>query len=37
MQRLRALPARVVHGGHCKSFGRERLIELANGYLKKFD
>lgn len=37
MQRLRELPARVVHGGHCGSFGRERLIELADAYLKRFD
>jgi glyoxylase-like metal-dependent hydrolase (beta-lactamase superfamily II) len=36
MERLRALPARVVHGGDCKSFGRDRLIELADAYLKKF-
>ncbi|MDH0744924.1 MBL fold metallo-hydrolase [Pseudomonas sp. GD03842] len=37
MHRLRELPVRVVHGGHCASFGRERLIELVDGYLKKFD
>jgi glyoxylase-like metal-dependent hydrolase (beta-lactamase superfamily II) len=33
MQRLRELPVRVVHGGHDASFGRERLIELANAYI----
>ncbi|MEX2649211.1 MAG: MBL fold metallo-hydrolase [Alphaproteobacteria bacterium] len=33
MERLRTLPVRVVHGGHFPSFGRERLIELADAYL----
>jgi glyoxylase-like metal-dependent hydrolase (beta-lactamase superfamily II) len=33
MERLRALPVRVVHGGHGESFGRARLIELVDGYL----
>lgn len=33
MERLRALPVRVVHGGHGESFGRERLIALIDGYL----
>jgi glyoxylase-like metal-dependent hydrolase (beta-lactamase superfamily II) len=33
MQRLRALPVRVVHGGHDASFGRERLIKLIDTYL----
>lgn len=33
MRRLRGMPARVVHGGHDQSFGRERLVELADGYL----
>jgi glyoxylase-like metal-dependent hydrolase (beta-lactamase superfamily II) len=33
MQRLRDVPARVVHGGHAPSFGRERLVEPADGYL----
>jgi glyoxylase-like metal-dependent hydrolase (beta-lactamase superfamily II) len=37
MQRLRALPVRVVHGGHGKSFGRQRLVELVDGYLARFD
>lgn len=35
MQRLRELPVRVVHAGHDPSFGRERLIELADAYLAK--
>ncbi len=35
MKRLRELPVRVVHGGHDPSFGRDRLIELADGYLRK--
>jgi glyoxylase-like metal-dependent hydrolase (beta-lactamase superfamily II) len=35
MRRLRTLPVRVVHGGHCPSFGRRRLIELVDAYLAK--
>lgn len=34
MHRLRTLPVRVVHGGHEDSFGRERLIEIAEKYLE---
>jgi glyoxylase-like metal-dependent hydrolase (beta-lactamase superfamily II) len=34
MQRLREVPARVVHGGHDESFGRERLLELIDGYVR---
>lgn len=34
MERLRNLPVRVVHGGHEKSFGRDRHIELIDTYLK---
>ncbi|MGH6720420.1 MAG: MBL fold metallo-hydrolase [Alphaproteobacteria bacterium] len=34
MERLRAMPVRVVHGGHAPSFGRERLVALADGYLR---
>jgi len=33
MERLRALPVRVVHGGHFPSFGRERFIALIDDYL----
>jgi glyoxylase-like metal-dependent hydrolase (beta-lactamase superfamily II) len=33
MRRLRALPVRVVHAGHEPSFGRERLVELAEAYI----
>lgn len=33
MKRLRELPVSIVHAGHEPSFGRERLIELADGYL----
>jgi glyoxylase-like metal-dependent hydrolase (beta-lactamase superfamily II) len=33
MERLRAVPVRVVHGGHFASFGRERFIELIDAYL----
>ena len=37
MKRLRELPVRVVHGGHEPSFGRDRLIEIANDYLTRHD
>ncbi len=33
MQRLLELPVTVVHGGHCGSFGRDRLREIATAYL----
>ena len=33
MERLRALPARVVHGGHFPSFGRERMVALIEEYV----
>ena len=33
MKRLRDLPVSVVHAGHNPSFGRQKLIELANAYL----
>lgn len=33
VKRLRELPVTVVHGGHDPSFGRERLVELADAYL----
>lgn len=33
MKRLRDQPAEVVHPGHDPSFGRDRLVELADGYL----
>ncbi len=35
MRRLSKLPVRVVHAGHNPSFGRERLRELADAYLKR--
>jgi len=34
MERLREVPARIVHGGHDDSFGRERLLELIDGYVE---
>ena len=34
MERLRELPVSVVHPGHDPSFGRQRLRELADGYLR---
>ncbi len=33
MERVRALPARTVHGGHFPSFGGERLRELCDEYI----
>ena len=33
IERLRELPVRVVHAGHCPSFGRDRMIEICDGYL----
>jgi glyoxylase-like metal-dependent hydrolase (beta-lactamase superfamily II) len=33
MERLRDLPVSVVHAGHDPSFGRDRLVELAETYL----
>jgi len=35
MERLRALPATVVHAGHDPSFGRDRLRQLATAYLQR--
>jgi glyoxylase-like metal-dependent hydrolase (beta-lactamase superfamily II) len=35
MRRLRDLPVRVVHAGHDPSFGRARLVELADAYLAR--
>jgi glyoxylase-like metal-dependent hydrolase (beta-lactamase superfamily II) len=33
MKRLRDVPAKIVHGGHEESFGRARLVEIADAYL----
>lgn len=33
MERLRRTPARIVHGGHEPSFGRDRLVELIDDYV----
>ena len=35
MKRLKELPVSVVHAGHEPSFGRERLRELADAYLRQ--
>ena len=35
MKRLREMPVQIVHAGHDPSFGRARLIELADAYLAK--
>ena len=37
MKRLRDLPVRTVHGGHDRSFGRDRLLELIDAYLSTRD
>ncbi len=34
MERLREVPVRIVHGGHDDSFGRPRLLELIDGYVR---
>lgn len=34
MERLAALPVRIVHAGHCPSFGQARLRELTAAYLE---
>jgi glyoxylase-like metal-dependent hydrolase (beta-lactamase superfamily II) len=36
MARLKTLPVRVVHAGHDPSFGRERLHQIADRYLAKW-
>jgi glyoxylase-like metal-dependent hydrolase (beta-lactamase superfamily II) len=33
MKRVRELPVSMVHGGHQPSFGRERLVQIADAYL----
>ena len=35
VKRLRDLPVRVVHAGHDPSFGRDRLKQIADAYLKR--
>ena len=35
MERLRALPVSVVHGGHCESFGNERMTNIIDAYLRE--
>jgi glyoxylase-like metal-dependent hydrolase (beta-lactamase superfamily II) len=35
MERLKELPVRIAHGGHGPSFGRERLIAIADDYLRR--
>jgi glyoxylase-like metal-dependent hydrolase (beta-lactamase superfamily II) len=35
MARLRELPVSVVHAGHDPSFGRERLVELCDAYIRR--
>jgi glyoxylase-like metal-dependent hydrolase (beta-lactamase superfamily II) len=35
MRRLQELPVTVVHGGHDPSFGRARLLEICDGYLRR--
>ena len=33
IRRLRELPVTVVHGGHERSFGRDRLVDICDAYL----
>jgi len=35
MERLRTLDVSMVHAGHGESFGRQRMQEIAEGYLRK--
>jgi glyoxylase-like metal-dependent hydrolase (beta-lactamase superfamily II) len=35
MKRLRELPVKLVHGGHDRSFGRARLLEIVDAYLAR--
>ncbi len=37
MRRLLRVPARIVHAGHEPSFGRDRLVALAEAYLRAQD
>jgi len=37
MNKLRELPVQIVHAGHDPSFGKERLHELIDAYLKHRD
>ena len=37
MKKLRELPVQVVHAGHDPSFGKQRLHELIDAYLKRRD
>ena len=33
MERLRSIPAETVHGGHFRSFGREKMLEIIDAFL----
>lgn len=35
MRRLREPPVEIVHGGHDPSFGRTRLVEIVDDYLRR--
>lgn len=37
LRRLKELPVRVVHAGHDPSFDRERLIQIVDSYLKRWN
>lgn len=37
LRRLKALPIRVVHAGHDPSFGYERLVDIIDMYLKRWN
>ncbi len=34
MLRIREMPVSVVHGGHCESMGRDRMVEIADIYIE---
>ncbi len=37
LRRLKALPVRIVHAGHDPSFGRDRLIQIIDAYLRRWN
>ncbi len=37
LERLLTLDVEIVHAGHDPSFGKQRLREIARGYLSKWD
>ena len=37
LRRLRDLPVSIVHGGHDPSFGPDRMREICDDYLARFE